>query len=122
MALKVITDGKPVSVYRQDKVSSSGNAYTQYSIGVSSKNTEGNWVQGFIECAFRKGTDIPNKAKIEITNSFYTVNEYNGKKYLKLFVLDYTVVEGGNQPAPAPSGDMDFMKIDADLDEGLPFS
>ena len=121
MALKVITDGKPVSVYRQDKVSSSGNAYTQYSIGVSSKNTEGNWVQGFIECAFRKGTDIPNKAKIEITNSFYTVNEYNGKKYLKLFVLDYTVVEGG-QPAPAPN-DNEWLNIPDNLDDSsLPFN
>ena len=121
MALKVITDGKPVSVYRQDKVSSSGNAYTQYSIGVSSKNTEGNWVQGFIECAFRKGTDIPNKAKIEITNSFYTVNEYNGKKYLKLFVLDFNVVEGG-EVAPAPNGDESWASIPDGIVDELPFN
>ena len=122
MALKVVTDNKPVTVYRQDKTSSNGVAYTQYSLGVSSKDKDGNWVNGFLDCQFKKGTDIPNKAKIEITNSFYTVSEYNGKKFLKLFVLDFNIVEGG-APAPVPSGD-GFMNIPDGLDdsEGLPFS
>lgn len=121
MGLKTVTDNKPVTVYRQDKTSNNGVAYTQYSLGVSSKDKDGNWVNGFLDCQFKKGTDIPNKAKIEITNSFYTVSEYNEKKYLKLFVLDFNIVEGGNQPAPTPSGD-DFMSIPDDVsDSGLPF-
>lgn len=122
MALKVVTDNKPVTVYRQDKTSSNGVAYTQYSLGVSSKDKDGNWVNGFLDCQFKKDVNVPNKAKIEITNSFYTVSEYNGKKFLKLFVLDFNIVEGG-APAPVPSGD-GFMNIPDGLDdsEGLPFS
>ena len=122
MGLKVVTDNKPVTVYRQDKTSSNGVAYTQYSLGVSSKDKDGNWVNGFLDCQFKKDVNVPNKAKIEITNSFYTVSEYNGKKFLKLFVLDFNIVEGG-APAPVPSGD-GFMNIPDGLDdsEGLPFS
>jgi hypothetical protein len=73
----------------------------------------------FVDAQFRKGTDLANKSKINITNAFMTGSEYNGNTKPKIFVLDYEVVEG-SQPAPAPSGD-DFMTIDTDLDEGLPF-
>ncbi len=120
MGLKVITDGKAVTVYRQDKTSQNGVAYTQYSLGISSKNANGEWVNGFLDCQFKKGTDIPNKSKIEIANSFYTVSEYNGKKYTKLFVLDFTVVENGE--VKTVPNNTDFMNIPDGLDDGFPFN
>ena len=55
MGLVVKTDGKPVTVYRQDKTANSGTTYQQYSLGVSSKDKDGNWVNGFIDCQFKKG-------------------------------------------------------------------
>lgn len=122
MGLKIITDDRYVTVYRQDKTSQNGKAYTQYSLGIASKNANGEWVNGFIDCQFKKGTDIPNKAKIEITNSFYTVSEYNGKKYNKLFVLDFTITEGGESNQPAPTGNEEWMNIPDGVDEGLPFN
>lgn len=124
MGLVVKTDNKPVTVYRQDKTSNNGVAYTQYSLGVSSKDKDGNWVNGFIDCQFKKADveKITNKCKINISNSFYTVNEYNGKKYLKLFVLDFEVAEDGEKPqdAPAPSSD-EFLNIPDGLADELPF-
>ena len=117
MGLKIITDGKPVTVVRQDKTSSAGNAYTQYSLMVSSKNTDGAWVSGFIEAQFKKGVDIANKTKINITNAFYTVNEYNGKKYTKIFVLEYDVAEAGE----ATKTDS-FVDVDLDGIQDLPFN
>ena len=122
MGLTVTTDNKPVTVVRKDGVSQNGKAYTMYSLMYSFKNSNEEWKNVFVDAQFRKGTDLKNKSKINITNAFMTGSEYNGNTKPKIFVLDYTVVEGGNQPAPAPSGDMDFMKIDADLDEGLPFN
>ena len=121
MGLTVTTDNKPVTVVRKDGVSQNGKAYTMYSLMYSFKNSNEEWKNVFVDAQFRKGTDLANKTKINITNAFMTGSEYNGNTKPKIFVLDYEVVEG-NQPAPAPSGDMDFMKIDADLDEGLPFS
>ena len=121
MGLKIETDGKVVTVVRKDGVSQSGKAYTMYSLMYSFKNSNEEWKNVFVDAQFRKGTDLANKTKINITNAFMTGSEYNGNTKPKIFVLDYEVVEG-NQPAPAPSGDMDFMKIDTDLDEGLPFN
>ena len=120
MGLKIETDGKAVTVVRKDGVSQNGKAYTMYSLMYSFKNGE-EWKNVFVDAQFRKGTDLANKSKINITNAFMTGSEYNGNTKPKIFVLDYTVVEGGNQPAPVPSGD-DFMTIsdgnDADF---LPF-
>lgn len=118
MGLKIVTDSKPVTVIRQDKTSSAGNAYTQYSLMVSSKNTDNTWVSGFIEAQFKKGVDIANKTKININNAFYTVSEYNGKKYTKIFVLEYDVAEAGEQK---PSGD-GFMNIPDGIENELPFA
>lgn len=125
MGLKIITDDRYATVYVNERQTQNGSFKT-YSIGVSSKDKDGNWVNGFLPCNFRKGTDIANKSKITISNSFPTVRKYTDKTgtertEIGIFVLDYEVVEGGNQPAPAPNGDMDFMKIDTDMDS-LPFN
>ena len=124
MGLKVITEKGPVTVYANEKTTQNGGKFTTYCISVASKDQNGNWVNGFIDCQFKKADvdKITNKCKINISNSFYTVNEYNGKKYLKLFVLDFEVAEDGEKPqdAPAPSRDMGFMNIDTDMDS-LPF-
>jgi hypothetical protein len=122
MGLKIETDGKAVTVVRKDGVSQSGKAYTMYSLMYSFKNSNEEWKNVFVDCQFRKGTDLANKSKINITNAFMTGSEYNGNTKPKIFVLDYEVVEGGNQPAPAPSGDMGFVNIPDGLDTELPFA
>ena len=122
MGLTLKTDSKPVTVIRKDGTSQSGKAYTMYSLMYSFKNSNEEWKNVFVDCAFKKGTDLANKTKINITNAFMTGSEYNGNTKPKIFVLDYTVVEGGNQPAPAPK-DAEWMNIPDNLDDsGLPFN
>lgn len=125
MGLKIITEQTTVTVYVNERQTQNGTFKT-YSIGVSSKDKDGNWLNGFLPCNFRKGTEIANKSKITISNSFPTVRKYTDKTgtertEIGIFVLDFEVVEGGNQPAPASNGDMDFMKIDTNMDS-LPFN
>ena len=125
MGLKIITEQTTVTVYVNERQTQNGSFKT-YSIGVSSKDKDGNWVNGFLPCNFRKGTDIANKSKITISNSFPTVRKYTDKTgtertEIGIFVLDFEVVEGG-QPAPAPSGDMGFVNIPDGLDTELPFA
>jgi hypothetical protein len=119
MGLTVTTDKSPVTVIRKDGTSQNGKAYTMYSLMYSFKNGE-EWKNVFVDCAFKKGTDLANKSKINITNAFMTGSEYNGNTKPKIFVLDYEVVEG-SQPAPAPNGD-DFMSIPDGIVDELPFA
>lgn len=121
MGLTVTTDNKPVTVVRKDGVSQNGKAYTMYSPMYSFKNANEEWKNVFVDCQFRKGTDLVNKTKINITNAFMTGSEYNGNTKPKIFVLDFEVVEGG-QPVPAPNDD-GFMSIPDGLEDGgLPFN
>ena len=123
MGLKVVTDGKGVVVYRKDRDTQNGGKFTTYTLGISSKDKDGNWVNGYLDCQFKKGVELNNKAKIEIGNSFYTVSEYNGKKYVKLFIMDFTIVEQGEVTSAPVKVDMDsFMDIPDSLDAEMPFN
>lgn len=123
MGLKITTEQGPVMVFVNERQTQNGSFKT-YSIGVSSKDKDGNWINGFLPCNFRKGTEIENKSKITIKNSFPTVRRYTDKAgtertEIGIFVLDYVVVEDGS-PAPIPSVE-GFMNIPDGIDEELPF-
>lgn len=121
MGLKAITDGRPVTVFANEKETQNGGKFTAYSIGIASKDRDGNWVNGYIDCQFKKGVVIESKSKINITNSFYTVNEYNGKNYIKLFILEFETVESPI-PTPVPATSYSgFVDIPPELDDELPF-
>ena len=123
MGLKIVTDDKPVTVVRKDGTSQSGKAYTMYSLMYSFKNSNDEWKNVFIDAQFRKGTDLANKSKINVTNSFMTGSEYNGNTNPKIFVLDYTVVEGGNVQATVAPSDNEWVNIPDNLDDdSFPFN
>ena len=127
MGLKIITEQTPVTVYVNERQTQNGTFKT-YSIGVSSKDKDGNWVNGFLPCNFRKGTEIANKSKISISNSFPTVRKYTDKTgtertEIGIFVLDYEVVEGGQPQPTVASNDNDWLNIPDNLDDSsLPFN
>ena len=120
MGLTVTTDNKPVTVVRKDGVSQSGKAYTMYSLMYSFKNGE-EWKNVFVDCAFKKGTDLVNKSKIKITNAFMTGSEFNGNTKPKIFVLDFEVVEGGAAPKVEANPD-EWLNIPDNIDADLPFN
>lgn len=132
MGLKIVTDDRPVKIIRKDKVSSAGNAYTQYSAMVASKDKDGNWHNGFIDVAFKSGVSVYNKSQIAIKNAFPVVSEYNGKTSVKWMITDFDVIVQGecsSAPTNASNGngmatDADgFLQINADIDlEELPFA
>ena len=127
MGLKITTEQTPVTIYVNERQTQNGTFKT-YSIGVSSKDKDGNWVNGFLPCNFRKGTEIANKSKINISNSFPTVRKYTDKTgtertEIGIFVLDYEVVEGGQPQPTAASNNNDWLNIPDNLDDSsLPFN
>ena len=132
MGLKIVTDDRPVKIIRKDKVSAAGNAYTQYSAMVASKDKYGNWHNGFIDVSFKYGVSVDNKAQIAIKNAFPVVSEYNGKTSVKWMITEFDVIVPGEcnaAPTNASKGngmttDADgFLQINADIDlEELPFA
>lgn len=100
MGLTVTAD--KVKVYRNDS-----RNFPTYSIGVSSKNKDGEWVMGFIECKFKKGVELQNKTEIKINNAFYVVEEYKEKKYVKLMITDFNTTDDSFMEVP--DGDTPFF-------------
>lgn len=116
---KVTLTGEKVRIYSKEKTYSGGTFYT-YSMGVSSKDANGDWVNGFLDVQFKKGVVIPNKTDINIKNAFPTVREYNGKSYVSWFIMDYEIVSEGQSANASP--DMGFINVPQGLDEDLPFA
>lgn len=124
MGLRITTDDKPVKVYKKEKQWSGGVFYT-YSLAVASKDSDGNWLNSYIDCTFKK-TDadkITNKCKIKINNAFPTVTNYQNKNYVKWMILDFEVVEQGETAAdPNAMVNLDsFMEIDDSVSSEVPF-
>lgn len=95
MGLTVKSDDKGVMVFANEKEGANGK-YTLYSIGVSSKNSNNEWVSGFINVRFKKGVSVPNKTKIKINNAFYTVSKSNDRTYVSLMITDFDNLDGGD--------------------------
>lgn len=127
MGLIITTDDRGTKIYRKDKQTRSGGTFATYSTSISSKKQDGSWVTTYKDCLFKKGVELNNKAVIKIKNAFPIVDEYNDKKYDKIFVMDFEVIDQGEAPADPnafvslDAGNEDFMQInDAEFDS-LPF-
>lgn len=116
-----------LTIYAKVKEKRSGGTWTSYSTKISSKDNDGTWQSAFITVGFKKGVEVANKAKINVKNAFLSVESYNGNNSLKLVVLDFDVVSGGEGNSGAAAINMPieeespFMNVpEGELDE-FPF-
>ena len=121
MGVRLLTDDKPVIIFRKDKQTSNGGKFATYCMGISSKDKDGNWVNGFLDVVFKIGVEVNNKAKINIKNAFPTVSKYNEKTYIKWMILEFDVVDNGEVPQQAPTPSENWMNIPDGIDNSLPF-
>ena len=117
MGLTVKSDDKGVKIYAKEKESSYGK-YMTYSLGISSKNQSGEWVNGFINCKFKKGVTVANKSKIKINSAFFVATKSGDKSYTHLMITDFDVLEAGETAGESVD---EFMKIPEGIDEETPF-
>lgn len=89
-----------------------------YSTTLSKKNQDGSYTNAYIGVAFKKGVDIPNKTKINITDGFLTFDQYEkeGKiiTNLKIFVKDYENV-GANSTKTVSKNQNSFDDSNSDI-------
>lgn len=118
MGLTVSTDDKGVKVFANEKEGPNGKFMT-YSVGVNSKNANGEWVNGYLPARFKKGVTVANKAKIKIKSAFFVATKSGDRTYTHLMITDFDVLEAG-EGTNVESAD-DFMKIPEGIDEETPF-
>lgn len=117
MGLTVKTDDKGVKVFANERQGNNGTFMT-YSLGISSKNQSGEWVNGYVNCKFKKGITVPNKSKIKINSAFFVASKSGDKAYTHLMITDFEILEGGETAGESAD---EFMKIPDNIDEETPF-
>lgn len=117
MGLTVKTDDKGVKIFAKENEGPNGKFMT-YSLGINSKNQSGGWVNGFINCKFKKGITVPNKSKIKINSAFFVASKSGDKSYTHLMITDFEILEGGETAGESAD---EFMKIPDNIDEETPF-
>lgn len=82
---------------------------TFYSLGVSTKNQDGSYTNGYLDVQFKKGVELENKTKIDIKDSWFKCYKTkDGKSKVYLFVNEFD----GETKKDIPSG---FAEVDDDF-------
>ena len=67
-----------------------------YSIGLSKKNKNGGYDNGFMSVRFKKGVEVGNKTRIKIKDAWLSFNTNEGKTFPYIFINDYEVISEPN--------------------------
>ena len=67
-----------------------------YSIGLSKKNKNGGYDNGFMSVRFKKGVEVGNKTRIKIKDAWLSFNVKDNKTFPYIFINDYEVISEPN--------------------------
>jgi glutaredoxin len=67
-----------------------------YSIGLSKKNKNGSYENGFMSARFKKDVEIANKTRIKIKEAFLSFNVKDNKTFPYIFINDYEIISETN--------------------------
>ena len=83
-----ITNDKEVMIFRSEY---EGKVF--YSIGLSKKNQDGSFTNGYMSCQFKNGVNLANQTKIKIGKAFLTfyINQKTKETKPYIMILDFTM-------------------------------
>lgn len=119
--MQIISD-KEEMIFRNER-----NGKAIFSIGLSKKNKDGEYVNGYMEVHFRNGVDLQNQTKIKIKEAWLGFNQKEKKTYPYIFINDFEIV--GQQEKKNPFEEFgESFKTESGIgeqiqitDEDLPF-
>lgn len=82
-----ISNEYPVMVFSNTK-----NDRTYYQIGISKKDKDGKYINGYIQCQFKNGVEIPNQTNIYIKNAWLSFYLKENKTIPYVFINEYQLV------------------------------
>lgn len=86
------TFSRPIMIFANEY---NGKKYYKY--GQSRKDVDGNWVNGYIDCRFRNGVEIPNKTLIQVKDAWQDFFVKEGKTYTYTFINEFEIVNEENE-------------------------
>ena len=104
-----------ISVTGETMIFRNEKGFYSTSISKSKKNPDGTtgYDNAYINVEFRKGVEIPNMTKINITNGWVSFNKYQKDEktntYFKIFVNAYEIPSASNQSTSTQNIQDDVM-------------
>lgn len=101
-----------------------------YSIGLSKKNKNGGYDNGFMSVRFKKDVVVNNKTRIKLKDAWLSFNTNEGKTFPFIFINDFEIISEPNPEKKESNPYEDFgnsIKTEANFnqieitDEDLPF-
>lgn len=105
-----IVSNKDEMIFRKDF-----NDKPSYSLGLSKKDKEGNYINGFIKVNFKKGTELKNKTKIKIKDAWLDFYKEENKTVATLFINEFDIAE---EPKEEKQDAYSYMKAKVESDIG----
>lgn len=87
-----IISNKEEMVFRKDY-----NGKPSYSLGLSKKDKDGKYINGYVKVNFKKGVELDNKSKIKIKNAWLDFYKDNEKTMPTVFINEFEIVENGEK-------------------------
>lgn len=81
-----ITSERELMVFKSER---NGNVY--YSLGVSKKNQDNSYTNGYINCRFKKDVSLDNKTKIKIKKAWLDFYVKDNITYSYVFISEFEV-------------------------------
>lgn len=84
-----------------------------YSIGLSRKDRNGKYFNGYFPCQFKKDVELENKTKIIVKNAFMSFYLKDEKTMAYIMILDYSLADKKE----------DYLQIKNEMEENndMPF-
>lgn len=83
-----IISNKEEMVFRKDY-----NGKPSYSLGLSKKDKDGKYINGYVKVNFKKGVELNNKSKIKIKNAWLDFYKDNEKTIPTIFINDFEITQ-----------------------------
>ena len=79
---------RPIMIFANEY---NGNIY--YKFSQSKKDIDGNYINAYKDCKFKKDVEIPNKTLIKPLQAWESFYQKDGKTYWYVFINEFEIVE-----------------------------
>lgn len=80
-----IKENEEVMIFKNDK--------DFYTIGLSRKDRNGQYFNGYFPCQFKKGVSLESRTKIKLKNAFISFYLKDNETKTYLMILDYSLID-----------------------------